>query len=280
MLMKKNALISIAMVLALAACGGGSDGDSNPPATNPPADGGNPPGGDNPPANVDDSLMEGHMVLVNNQVLFNGTGVALEDFSTTGAYGFAKGTTFPLQSFGLRLMPVDMTTETGQSKRARVALELMDSAEGGQQAVQMMIDEVDIAIDAAGVWTVTVPSTATLYAYARDAAGATANLAVTNLPADLIRLASIDGDPSSNGFTIDVDRAFQQVVAGAPAEDQAVFNSVIGFTGDFNLRSTVSNVEIHSQTGGTVLTGASITVTGSNQPAVTGAGVQGILQVE
>jgi hypothetical protein len=279
MLMKKNALISIAMVLALAACGGGSDGGDPPQTTNPPAGGNPPPGGDNPPSNVDDTVMEGHLMLVGDQVLFNGIGITLEQFAN-GAYGFAKGTYFPLETFGLRLMPTEMTVPDGQSQRARVAVELVDSAADGQQAAQMMIDEVDMEVDAAGAWTVSIPPTATLYVFARDAAGQTANIAVTNLPADLINLTAIDGDSTSNGFTIDLDRAFEQVVAGAPAEDQAVFNSVIGFTGDFNMRTTVSNVEIRSQSGDAPLTGASITVTGSGQPAVTGAGVQGVLQVE
>lgn len=276
MSMKKNAIVSLAMVLALAACGGSDGGD--PPATNPPpTDTNNPPGGNPPPVN--DTVLEGHLLLVGDQVLFNDIGITTEQFAT-GAYGFAKGTTFPLQSFGLRLMPVDMITDSGQTQKARVAFELIDAAAGGQQAVQMMINEVDVAVDAAGQWTVSVPSTATLYVYTRTATGETANATVTGLPADLIRLSPISGDSTSSGLTLDVDRAFEQVVTAASVAAQPVFNSVIGFTGDFNLRTTISNVEIRSQTGDTALTGASITVTGSDQPAVTGAGVQGMLLIE
>lgn len=282
MLIKKNALISMAVVLALAACGGGgSDSDATPSTTPPPGDTTNPPGGNTPPpaTGEEQTVMEGHLLLVGDQVLFNDIGITTEQFAT-GAYGFAKGTNFPLQTFGLRLMPVEMTIEAGQSQRARLAIEMVDAAATGQQAVQLMINEVDIAVDASGVWTVSIPSTATLYAYARDAAGASANLAVTNLPADLISLTDISGDPSSKGLTINLDAALGEVVAGATGEQLTVFQKVAGFIGDFTLRSTLSNVEMRSQTGNAELVGDSITVTGSGQTAVSGAGVEGLLKIE
>jgi hypothetical protein len=280
MLTKKNALISMAVVLALAACGGGGSDSDATPATTPPGDT-TPPGGETPPpANGEDqTVMEGHLLLVGDQVLFNGIGITMEQFAT-GAFGFAKGTNFPLQTFGLRLMPVEMAIEAGQSQRARLALEMIDAAASGQQAVQLMINEVDIAVDASGTWTVSIPSTATLYAYARDAAGASANLAVTNLPADLISLTDISGDSTSKGLTIDLDAALGEVVAGATGEQLTTFQKVAGFTGDFTLRSTLSNVEIRSQTGDAELVGDSITVTGSGQAAVSGAGVEGLLKIE
>jgi hypothetical protein len=177
-------------------------------------------------------------------------------------------------------MPVEMAIEAGQSQRARIAFEMVDAAAAGQQAVQLMINEVDIAVDAAGTWSLSIPSTATLYAYARDASGASANLAVTNLPADLISLADISGDPSSKGLTINFDAALGEVIAGATGEQLTVFQKVAGFIGDFTLRSTLSNVEMRSQTGNAELVGDSITVTGSGQTAVTGAGVEGLLKIE
>lgn len=281
MLTKKNALISMAVVLALAACGGGGSDSPATPSTTPPPGDTTPPGGDTPPpaTGEEQTVMEGHLLLVGDQVLFNDIGITMEQFAT-GAYGFAKGTNFPLQTFGLRLMPVEMAIEAGQSQRARLAIEMIDAAAAGQQAVQLMINEVDIAVDASGTWTISIPSTATLYAYARDAAGASANLAVTNLPADLISLTDISGDPTSKGFTIDLDAALGEVVAGATGEQLTIFQKVVGFTGDFTLRSTVSNVEMRSQTGNAELVGDSITVTGSGQTAVSGAGVEGLLRIE
>jgi hypothetical protein len=281
MLTKKNALISMAVVLALAACGGGGSDSDAAASITPPGNTTPPPGGNTPPpaTGEEQNVMGGHLLLVGDQVLFNGIGITTAQFAT-GAFGFAKGTNFPLQTFGLRLMPVEMAIQAGQSQRARLAFEMVDAAAAGRQAVQLMINQVDIAVDANGTWTVSVPSTATLYAYARDAAGTSANLAVTNLPAGLISLSDISGDPTSKGLTINLDAALGAVVAGATGEQLTTFQKVVGFTGDFTLRSTLSNVEVRSQTGNTELVGDSITVTGSGQTAVSGAGVEGLLKIE
>jgi hypothetical protein len=284
----KNVLISLAVAALLAACGGGGGG-STPASTASTSTTARTstttPTTPAPTIVVDESLMAGFMLLVGNQVLFDGTGITTDQFSNTaatpkGAYGFAKGTNAPLQTFGLRVRPEDMAIDAGQTKVARLAFELKDRAVGGVQVAQLMIDQVTISVSATNQFTVSVPATAKMYIYVNNASGQNANLTVGSLAADLVKLTTISGDASSHGFTLDLDAAVTAALAAAQGDTAklAVFNSLKDFAGEFDLNATLSNVAIHKEDG-TTLAGAAITVTGSGQPAVNGSGVKGILNL-
>jgi hypothetical protein len=284
----KNALISLAVAVVLAGCGGGGGGGTPVTAsttttttattpTTPPVT--------TPVVVVDESLMAGFFALVGNQIMFDDIAITTDQFADAtatpkGAYGFAKGTNAPLQTFGLRIRPEDMGVDAGQSKTARLALELKDRATGGLQTLQVMIDKVDIAVSATSQVTVSVPASAKLYVYAKNSAGQSTNVTVSNLAADMVKLTTISGDASSHGFTLNLDAAITAALAAAQGDTAklAVVNSLKDFAGEFDMNVTLSNVTI-KKVDGTALAGAAITVTGSGQPAVNGAGVKGILNL-
>jgi hypothetical protein len=283
----KKVLISLAVAVFLAGCGGGGGGTPSTASTTtttttttttPPV---------TPPVVVvDESLMSGFLQLVGNQVLFNGIGITTDQFANAaatpkGAYGFAEGTNAPLQTFGLRVRPEEMAVEAGQSKTARLAIELKDRAVGGLQTMQLMIDQVTISVSATNQLTVSVPATAKMYVYINNAGGQNATVTVPNLAADLVQLTTIDGDASSHGLSLNLDAAITAAINAAQGDTAklTVLNSLKDFIGEFDMNATVSNVVLQ-KTDGTALAGASITVTGSEQPAVNGAGVKGIINLE
>jgi hypothetical protein len=284
----KNAFISLAVAVVLAGCGGGGGGDTPATAstttttttttTTPPV---------TPPVvTVDESLMTGSFTLVGNQILFNGIGITTDQFANTaatpkGAYGFAEGVNAPLQTFGFRVGPDGMDTDAGQTKVARLALELKDRATGGVQTMQVLIDQVTISVSATNQLTVSVPSTAKAYVYVKNSAGQTVNQTAVNLAADMVKLTTISGDATSHGLTLDLDAAITAAVNAAQGDTGklAVLNSLKDFAGEFDMNVTLSNVAM-KKTDGSALAGAAITVTGSDQPAVNGAGVKGILNLQ
>jgi hypothetical protein len=274
----KNVLISIAVAALLAACGGGGGGTPTTASTSTTIT-------TTPPVVVDESLMEGFLQLVGNQVLFDGIAITTDQFADTtatpkGAYGFAKGTNAPLQTFGLRVRPEDMAIAAGQSKTARLAFELKDRAAGSAQGSQVLIDQVQISVSATNQFTVTVPATAKLYVYVNNGTGQSATVTASSLPADLVKLTTITGDASSYGLTLDLDAAATAALAAAQGDTVklAAVNSWKDAAGEFDLNATVSNVTL-KKVDGTPLVGAAITVTGSGQPAVNGSGVKGILNL-
>ncbi len=294
MFKRKNVFISLAVALLISACGGGGGDDPAPAASTPPpaAGGGNQTP---PPPVIDESVMAGNLQLVDPAVIFNITPTAagipinvaqFEPNATLpeGAGSFPRGTDAPLQSFGLRVVPEDMAPGgAGQAKRVRMAIDLTEEtatvAAGEEaEALQFMIDQVDLAVSDAGELSVSVPATAQLFVYTKNSAGATANQTVTALPADAVSFIPVDGDQA---LTIDFDALFASLMASAQGDTAklAVFNSVKDFAGTFGMGVTVSNVVIQ-KAADAVATGSSITVTGSSQPAVTGAGLQGRLKLE
>jgi hypothetical protein len=284
----KNALISLAVAVVLAGCGGGGGGGtpttaSTTTTTTTSTTATTPPVTTEPTVVVDESLMTGFFALVGNQVMFDGIAITTDQFANAsatpkGAYGFAKGTNAPLQTFGLRLRPEGMDIDAGQSKTARLALELKDRASGGLQTLQVMIDKVTISVSATSQVTVTVPADAKLYLYAKNSAGQSANVTAANLSADMVKLTAITGDTTSHGFTLDLDAAVTAALGAAQGDTAklAVVNGLKDFAGEFDMNVTLSNVAIQ-KSDATPLVGAAITVTGSGQPAVNGAGVKGIL---
>lgn len=279
MFKQKNALIAIAVAMLVAACGGGG-GDDPPANNNPPAQN---PGGNNPPGNgnpVDTVPMVGFLTMTANQVAFNGSTklIGLDAFKAvapeTGAYDIAKGTNAPFKTFGIRVYPGFMGPN--QTKVVRVAIDATDTVGGAAaQSFKLLIDQVEIAVGATpDALTVTVPATAKAYVYARTATGTTVNaVSATPLPVDLVTLANtIPGDSDSRLLDINVDAA---VASAKGASTDPVFIALPDFKGRFTFNATISNVELRRGDGTTVEQGASIDVTGSGQPAVTGGGVQG-----
>lgn len=274
MLKLKNAALVTAVMLALAACGGGSDpaptspgtetpGGQNPGGENPGGEnpGGENPGGENPPAN--DATFQGTMNLAANQVLFNGNGIDYGTFSTTGAYGQARGTNAPLQSFGLRVYQADMM---GQSDTVRVGFELDDV--NSDARIQMLIDQATLAVDAEGNMSITVPDAATGYVVVRDATGQTATVQVADLPADVLRLVPIPDDSTSEGLTLDVDALMGAAINAASAEQQTLLQSMQAVEGEFTLRMGITGVELLSGTGADLSLTSPLVV--ADQPAIAG----------
>jgi hypothetical protein len=299
MFKRKNALISLAVALLISACGGGGGDDPSPstttppPATNP-GTGNNPPDGGNnpPPATVDNEPMAGNLQLLDPAVIFNGTPINVSQFEANedlpnGAGSFARGTNAPIQTFGLGVESEGMDMDgAGQTKRVRMAIDLTEEAgtvAAGEEAevLQFMIDQVDLAVSATNELSVTVPSTAKLYVYTKNSSGGIANMTVADLPADAVRLVDVPEVYESRAITIDFDAIFARLLEAAQGDTArlAVFNSVKDFTGTFGMSSTISNVAIQ-KTGDGAATGADITVTNSDQPAVTGGGLVGRLWVE
>lgn len=311
MFKQKNVLISLAVAALLTACGGGGGSDSTdtttppattPPATTPPA---TTPPATTPPATtppdtatpVDQTTMKGFLQLVGDELVFSTTTITVAQLQNEGngfpqgVGPFARGTNAPLQSFGIRVMPEEMSSpDVVEAKRVRMAFDLTEEANSAgvgetAESLQLMIDQVDISVSASNAATepnklsVTVPSTAKLYVYIKGATAAPVNLTVSGLPANVIKLNNIAGDPFSKAFTLDLEALMTHILATAQGTDLAAAQSVAAFVGTFSMKTTVSNVSM-KRANAAALTGPSITVTGSNQPAVTGAGVAGRVIVQ
>jgi hypothetical protein len=294
MFKQKNALISIAVALLISACGGGSDDPALSNTTQPPASGTTPPpsSGNTPPATIDETLMAGNLQLQDPAVIFNGTPIRVDQFEPNaglpnGAGSFERGTNAPIQTFGLGVKPEEMAADgAGQTKRARLAIDMTEEAAtvgAGEEAevLQFMIDQVDLAVSGTGELSATIPSTAKLYVYTKNSAGATANMTVTDLPANAVRVVDVPDVFESRAITVDYDALFTRLLEAAQGDTAklAVFNSVKDFKGTFGMSPTISNVAIQKP-GDAPAVGAPVTVTNSGQPAVTGAGLVGRLWLE
>lgn len=309
MLKMKSAALSIAVILALAACGGSSDavdptaapgtptspgGDNTPPPADP---GGNPTPPPEPPPPAD-AVINGDMVLGANQVLFNDADPATEDgilpidyptFSDTtrGAYGIAGGTNAPIQSFGLRVYPnANMYTGGAQSENIRIGIELVEVTGGQNRLIQMLIDKATFNISETGVLSVTVPADAQVHAVVRNAAGETATISAGGLAANTVRYVAIPDDPTSLGFTVNVDAAMSAAIAAATGADLTVLQSAKDVEGSFNMRMAISGIQLLSETATELTLAAPLTVgtqptlAGGSDPAVRdGAGVAGVLHI-
>jgi len=296
---QKNALISLAVTVFLAGCGGG--GGSGTPstasttATTTTSSTGTTPATTTPTPTptpaivVDESLMAGFMVLVGNQMVINGMNdraFNLDQFNDTtrspaGAYSFAPSTNAPISSFALRLHPEGMDIPAGQTKLARLAFEIKDRAIGGVQALQVLIDQVEVSVSADNQFTVSVPATAKLYIYVNNRDGQSATLSVGSLAVDMVKIVAFAGDASSHVFTLNLEAAVSAALAGAQGDTAklAVINSLKDFLGEFDASFTLANVTMHKDDG-SPLVGPAITVIGSGHPPVVGGGVKGILNVE
>jgi hypothetical protein len=291
MFKQKNALIAVAVAVLLAACGGGGGDDNNaattPDATsNPNTNNPAPTTGGQTGQTVADKAVAGNFTLAANQILVNGNLFDLAAFEAkaapnVGIYSQARGTHAPLRAFGLRLMPENIPT-TGASGNGHVAFEMKDAAANSQQEMHVSIDQVNYSINGSG-WTVTVPATAKLYVHAKNSAGTAADVVVNgSLPAGLIALTDITGDPSSKGLVIDLDKAIEAAKGKATDAQRTVLNA-LGTTGQFkgtyNTSAVFSALTLR-KTDLSALDTVSITVPNANQPAISGRGVKGKYWVE
>lgn len=279
MLKHKNALIAVAAAALLAACGGGG-GDSstgNDPGTNP-------SGGNNA---VVDKKVAGFMQLT--QVAVNDRLFSYDqDFQGTGIFGQAMGTVAPFKTFGLRLTQINDAVASGNG---HVGIELIDTAAGTPQKMQLVVDRVNYAIDGSGKWTVSVPTTAKLYIYVKNRNGGEANLTVTDPQlADLVKaipVGQVDPtvtDPNGQVLTVDVDKAFVTAKGKASAADKAVLDSMQQFSGSFNLNASFSALTIRFGATATSpkVDGVNITVGGetANGSGEAGSGVKGKFRID
>jgi UDP-N-acetylglucosamine transferase subunit ALG13 len=282
----KNVAISIAVALAMAACGGSSSDPVEPVV--PPAA----PGGDTPPTTPPttppetppttppaDATIQGDLTLANH-VLFNGIGIDYAVFNNVelGAYGFERGTSAPLQTFGLRVRPnTNMWSGGAQSETVRIAIELADVASGTGQLIQLLIDQATLSISAAGALSVAVPDASRAHVVVRNSAGETVTAHSGSLPANVVRLTTVDvADPTSQGLTVDLDAAMAAAIAAAPEAQRPALLAARDVVGRFNLRMTVSGLSLIGPTG-TALVGQAITV--GTQPVVNGGGVTGLVWI-
>jgi hypothetical protein len=140
---------------------------------------------------------------------------------------------------------------------------MMDTAAGTPQRMQFIIDRVNYKIDASGNWTVALASNANMYVSVRNAGGATADMTVTGLPADLVKVTPVGAaDPGAQLLTIDVDKAMVTARSKGNAAQQTVLNSLQQFKGTFNMNATYSALDIRHGATPARLAGADITVAG------------------
>ena len=289
MFTRKNTLISVAVLALLAGCGGGgSDSSTTSNAGTAPT-----ARTTNTTPTVDNSVMAGTLVLsADPSIEFGGEGkVYYEQFTNAdgtlpnGVGPFVAGTSAPIPSFGLRVISDSLTA--GQPKKtARFALDLTEttaSAAAGEtpEVLQLLIDQVDLTVtaDAGGTsrLSVAIPTTAKLYVRAVSKAGRVANVNVGNLAGDLIRLTDEGDAGASSGFTLNLDAAIERAITVAQGDALTALNDVKNFSGVFDTKAVLSNVTMTYK--GAPLPSQTVTVTSSNQPAVTGTGVAGKTQM-
>jgi hypothetical protein len=320
MFKQKNILISLAVAALVAACGGGGSDPVTPPAqqnsNNPP-----PGGTDNTStAPTADAKLASQVVLQNMvfkksntdfiQIAYSSpdrfdfhsstprdaTVNPPTDASSYGAFGFAQGTNAPLQAVGYQIS-ID-TPATADSKTGRVAFELQDQAGvTPQEILRIEIDKIISAVDANGGLTVTVPSDAKVYVFAKGAAGqATVSAPATAAMVSVID-AKVDETNSVKSLVFNVDEAVGAAVTAATGTDKTVMSSVKDFGSGvqkpFEVTLLFSNLDITltpPATGtATALTGkddgkgitvdGAKTASGAALPGVLGGGATGFVQV-
>ncbi len=302
----KNAMISMAVVAMLAACGGGGGGDGDRTGNR----GGN--GGTTQPdqsgaiaPTADQKLAAGVFTLSGGGVAMGGSGDTISQLpydefvrgpdnprtgeppvAGYGLYAQALGTNAPLESFGFTTTFGSTSEGATGTSVGRVAFELQDQTTGTEdpaRALRIMVDQVTYTVNAMGDVSVSLGQDSKAYVYAKN--GANSATVTTTAASNLVRIVEgiESADPARFALMLDVDQAVTDALAAATTAGQSeVLDSVKTFSATaespFKVSISFSNLDI--ERAGTDLAAPTISVNGSGVAGVRdGSGATGYLQV-
>lgn len=218
-----------------------------------------------------------YLSIQNDQISLNGTAFTLNQF--TSGLTVTGGTQASLDTVGFTFAihgtPIPANASGVKTTTVSMGLELTDTAANGR-VLQVLIDTVNISVDANNLLSASIPAGAKAYIYGKTSSSVTANVTLSNLAANSISVGS------SNTVNLNVGNVFSRMLTqaqGQPGNLGTVFSSLQNLKGTFNARFVMTNLDLRKQDT-TPVTGMSVLVTGSNQPAVSGLGVQGIVTVK
>lgn len=209
--------------------------------------------------------------LVANLVKINGhEGYGVDQFASEGSIATATATpTF--RTLELDFDPNGMAPSTGSNTiPVSIGFELIGEGATGQ-AFQMMIDRADLSVSSTNAVSVSIPATAKVYAFGRNAAGQVSNVTLDTVPASALTAGA--NPAGGSAVTLNVGAVLQALSA-----NNAVFTELNDVRGKFNVKAVFSNVDLRKEIIRTPVNGLSLNVTGANQTPVTGAGVQGKIE--
>lgn len=218
-----------------------------------------------------------YLAIASDTVSFNGTSYTLANFKSPGVT-VSSPVQGSLDTIALTFSPVGTTpftstTGTAASTQASLGLEVKDVSTTNQRVLQMVIDKVDLALNTQGQITATIPATAKLYVYGKNAAGTSVNVTLTNVSANTITTAS--NTVSFNAGTV-LDAAIASL-----GTSNSVFSNIRNAKGIFNVKFALTNTDLYTGTSPVPADAASVQVTNTT-PAIiaTGKGAAGIVTVQ
>ncbi|AIY41108.1 hypothetical protein LT85_1950 [Collimonas arenae] len=216
-----------------------------------------------------------YLAIQNDSIKLDGNSYTLSQFMS-GVTLTQKPSLIDTISLGFIVngAPIPKNGSGAMTTRISLGAELTDTGNSGR-VLQFILDQADVTVDSNQQLSISVPAGAKLYIYSRTSHGVGANMTLPNVTAK--QFVSI----ANNELTFSVGNILQRIFAAVQAQSSSsgqATPSLQNITGTFNLKLVVSNLAIQSQESGAV-TGFSIMVGGSNQPAVNGQGIQGIFTV-
>lgn len=276
MFKRKNVLVAVAVSVLLAACGGG--GDDAPSVS---AGGTGTPSGGGSNNGATTGTFAGTYTLANDQILYAPTtagAVTLAQLAAAPIGPFANGTSSAVAQAGFRLSSPTLPagTAAGVKQDARMAVSFVEKAASvgageAAEALQVVVPVTFTTVNNTdGTQSATIAPTANgnAFIYYKPKTGAAQNISVP--AAGLIKLSVDPADTTSQFVSIDLDAAVTK--AGA------AFASSKDISGSFDMATVLSNVSVKSEAGAALPT-TNVTVTGSNQAAVSGSGVAGTILI-
>lgn len=281
---KKKLWMILATAALVTACGGGSSGGGSDP------DPSTPPGGTTPdPLTGYLQIEEGNNLAFNNNLLPRSS--FEDDGASGGIYGQSKGAnSAPLEAFGFAVQNMVLESTEAQESVGRIAFSLTEQAGSVatgevEESMQFVLTNVRLASAADGTLSADLTEGAELHVFGRNALNEeVSGLVITDIPATAVRLADPEtftelGNPvgaDSTVLIVDLAAAF----GAATAEQQTELEALADLSGRFNMNVTLSAADIRAADGTTELAGEEITVTGSSEDAVSGAGVSGNIWID
>lgn len=313
------AAVLSAVCMSLAACGGGNDaaapplsnatgaensaGTGNPTGASTPVSSGEPTSppvsastgtgttGDGSGATSGGDASLPLLKLINDQIVFSGTIVTLEQIAASpGASGstgllFPRSAEAPLTSFGFRPQSNNRPTATGDTHRVSILLSLTqrpDTVPAGRtaQKFQFELDQVDMVINADhDVLKVSFPQGAQAWIYFKDGAGEEVNASTAAVTQDLVTLQPIADDTTSDYLSFNVQTVMQNIFAAAAGTPkQPVLAAISSMSGTFDVTITISGVVMDDENL-VALPTSSVTLANSTLPAVTGPTMSGAIDI-